>query len=98
MTLGEGHAVLIRFDASYSPEELADLEDALSSLLNQAGVGEFDGNEIGPNETTLFLYGPDADVLFSVVRETLRQNALCERARVILRYGAPGSFQRELKP
>jgi hypothetical protein len=92
----EPHAVLIRLDASYSPDDLEDLEDALSLLVKERGVGEFDGNEIGPTETTLFLYGPDADALFSVIQETLRQSTLSRGARVILRYGEPGSTQKEL--
>jgi hypothetical protein len=94
--MNKEHCILVRLDASHSPHELDDLEEALSELLKHEGVGQFDGNEIGPNETTLFLYGADADVLFSVVQETLRQNPICRNARVILRYGGPGSAQREV--
>jgi hypothetical protein len=89
------HAVLIHLDTSYSPEDLAELEDKLAALVENARVGEFDGNEIGPDKTTLFLYGPDADVLFSVVRATVQQNPVSHDARVVLRYGDPGSTQRE---
>ena len=58
-----------------SEQDLADiysLEDALEAKINQAGVGVFDGNEIGGGECVLFMYGPDADALFEIVLPTLR--------------------------
>ena len=93
--MSEQHAVLIQLGTSHSPDDLAELEDKLAALVEHEGVGEFDGHEIGPDKTTLFLYGPDADVLFSVVQATLHQNMISNNARVILRYGDAGSTQRE---
>ena len=51
--------------------------------------------EIGPAETTLFMYGPDAERLFAGVEQTLRNYPLCQGARVVIRRGGPGSEERE---
>ena len=81
----------------------ADQQDALSRLeidliesVNQSGAGEFDGNEIGPDGIVLYLYGPDAELLFSTISGTLAKNPLSNGARVVLRYGGPGSREREV--
>jgi hypothetical protein len=89
-------AVLIHLKGSYSPDELLDLEDALMFAVNKEGTGEFDGNEIGPSQTTLYLYGPDADSLSIVVQQILMEKGISEKASVILRYGGPGSPQKEI--
>ena len=96
MTGGCEHAVLVHLKGAHQPDDLAALEDTLIAALNKLRVGEFDGNEIGPNQTTLYLYGSDADLLFSAVERTLTENPLSQEAQVILRYGGPGSPQKEV--
>lgn len=81
----------------YDPSVLAPLEDALMAAITKQGVGEFDGNEIGLNEATLFMYGPDADALFSAIESTLRSSDLVRGARVVVRYGGPGATERQVK-
>jgi len=83
----------------YTPQTLAPLEEALSAALMRLGVGEFDGDEIGlqSGNAVLYLYGPDAEVLFSAIEEILRLSPLCNGARVVLRKGGPGSLQREIR-
>jgi hypothetical protein len=46
---------------------------------------ELDGHETGPENTTLFLYGADAEALFRVVEPVLRDYPLCHGARVTIR-------------
>jgi hypothetical protein len=84
-------------DAVYEEYGLATLEDQLTEALTRKGTGEFDGNEIGPGETTLFMYGPDAEALLRTVEPVLRAYPLCRGARVIIRAGQPGAPERELK-
>jgi len=43
----------------YKDCDLATPEDQLRNVIHQAGLGELDGNEVGPSETTLFKYGPE---------------------------------------
>lgn len=96
-------AVLVHLDGSSLPDhvyqecDLATIEDKLIEVLEREGIGEFDGNEVGPGETTLFMYGPDAERLFAGIERTLRGYPLCQGARVEIRRGAPGAEQREVR-
>jgi hypothetical protein len=38
--------------------DVFDLEDRLSEAIEATGVGEFDGNLMGPGEVELYAYGP----------------------------------------
>jgi hypothetical protein len=80
----------------WTRDELWNLEDRLSEAIEAAGLGEFDGNELGPDDAKLFMYGRDADRLFKSIEEILRSSPLCVGARVVIRYGEPGSQQREV--
>jgi hypothetical protein len=96
-------AVLIHLDGTSLPDEvyrefdLSTLEDQLIEAITAHQAGEFDGNEIGDTETTLFAYGPDAKRLFEVIEPILRAYPLCRNARVVIRQGQPGSPQTETK-
>ena len=96
-------AVLVHLDGTGLPDhiyregDLATIEDRLIEVLEREGLGEFDGNEVGPEQTTLFMYGPNAERLFEVIEQTLRAYPLCQGARVEIRLGGPGAQQRELR-
>jgi hypothetical protein len=96
-------AVLVHLDGSslpdavYEQHDLATLEDQLAEVISRGRLGEFDGNEVGPAETTLFMYGPDAERLFAGIEQTLRSYPLCQNARVVIRRGAPGAAEREVR-
>ena len=66
-----------------------DIEDQLIEAVETAGVGEFDGNLMGPGEVVLYAYGPDADALFAVMEPILR-SVPAREAYAIKRYGEPG--------
>ena len=57
-------------DAVYEEYDVATIEDRLSQALAHDGTGEFDGNEIGPGEVTLFMYG-------QMRRGSIRPSSLC---------------------
>tara|TARA_Y100000589_G_C26574775_1_gene396009 strand:+ start:90 stop:455 length:366 start_codon:yes stop_codon:yes gene_type:complete len=84
-------------DSVYQDYDLATLEDQLIEVIEQNDLGEFDGNEFGPEETTLYMYGPDAEKLFVNIEKTLRDYPLCQNARVIIRYGDSEADQREVE-
>ena len=96
-------AVLVHLDASGLPDhiyqkyDLATIEDQLIEVIEREGLGEFDGNEVGPDEAILFMYGLDAERLFAGIEQTLRAYPLCQGARVEIRRGGPGAQQRELR-
>ena len=73
------HALLVHIplsDDEHGSEEereaLFEVEDQLVEAIEGAGVGEYDGNEVGGGEFVMYIYGPDADALFSAAEPILR--------------------------
>lgn len=95
--------VLVHLDATSLPDDVYEecdvmtLSDRLQETIERHGLGEYDGDERGPTETTLFMYGPDAERLFAGIESVLRAYPLCQNARVIVRRGRPGAPERELR-
>lgn len=97
----EQHAVMVRFDYGQTDlSRLFQLEDQLTEAIEAAGAGMFDGDEIATDgsDGTLFMYGPDADKLFEVVRPVLASTDVIRNIVATLRYGPPGDGvkQREV--
>jgi hypothetical protein len=91
------HAVIVHISSSTDSDRGLDMiEDPLIDAIEAAGVGEFDGNEIGPDEALLFMYGPDADALWSVVEPVLRDAKLGSGSYAVLRYGPPGARESQV--
>ncbi|WP_217171429.1 hypothetical protein [Streptomyces sp. AC512_CC834] len=53
-------------------EAIYDAERAMTSAVEEAGVGEVDGNEFGGGNAVLYAYGADAEALFKAMEPTLR--------------------------
>ncbi len=84
------HAVLVSFSGDHiSLDAIRATEDALIEALEKNPVGEMDGHDVAVamDDATIYLYGPDADVLFTAIADILRSDPLTERARITLRYG-----------
>ena len=67
-------------------QERQDLErfaDELAAAVEEAGVGEYDGDELGGGECTLFFCGPDLDKLQAVLRPLLKRSPLCRGAMLV---------------
>src|SRR3990172_475221 len=78
--------------------DLATIEDRLSEILEDQGLGTVDGNNIGMDGTaTLYLYGPDAERMFRAVEPALRDYPLTRRARVEIRAGGLGAPSRAVR-
>jgi hypothetical protein len=96
-------AVLVHLDGTGLPDhvyqecDLETIEERLTEVIDREGLGEFDGNEIGPSETTLYMYGPDAEKLFAGIEQLLRAYPLCKGARVEIRRGGPDAESREVR-
>ena len=69
------------------------LEDQLSAAIKESGAGEYDGNEIGEGIFRMYIYGPSAERLFSVVRPILKKFHPPAGSYLVKRYGKPGSKQ-----
>ncbi len=96
MTSEAEHAVLIHMRADAQTLYLDDFEDPIAEAIHRAGVGEFDGNEIGSDDAVLYMYGPDADALFDVVSGVISTLALPAGCFAIKRYGPPGSRETRI--
>lgn len=68
-------------------DDLEQLGEQLGEAVEQAGVGEYDGSELGGGECTLFFCGPDADKLFAVLQPLLKRSPLARGATVVKQYG-----------
>jgi len=93
------HAVIIAFRyGSTNLDRLFELEDQLVEAISEAGVGEYDGNEIATDgsDGTLYMYGPDADQLLQVVEPIVRACSFMKGARVRKRYGSAQSGAKEV--
>lgn len=73
------------------------LEDRLDQAITEAGVGQFDGDEVAADgsSATLYAYGPDADRLFATMRPILEGAPFARGATVTLRYGIWHEGMRE---
>jgi hypothetical protein len=80
----------------YEKYDVSTLQDQLREVIRKKKLGEFDGNEHGPEETVLYMYGPDADLLFAGVESVLRAYPLCKEGVAVIRRGPPGSPEREV--
>src|ERR1700739_1096477 len=69
------------------------LEDELSAAIKGSGAGEYDGNEIGEGGFNIYIYGPSAERLSSVVRQILKKFRPPAGSYLVKRYGKPGSKQ-----
>lgn len=86
------HAVLVEFNYGLDDlDPMYELEDALESLIDETGVGEFDGHEIAVDmsDGRFYMYGPDADALFAAIEPTLMNASFMAGAKVTKRYGPP---------
>lgn len=94
-------AVIIHFYHYGSTDltRLFALEDRLETAISAAHAGEYDGNEIATDGSDgfLYMYGPDADRLFDVIRPILEAEPFTRGADVVKRYGAPGDGVHEAK-
>lgn len=91
----EDQAILVYIN-SENLEGSIPVQEKLFELLENEDLGMFDGNEVGGGQLILFLYGPDAELLFKHIEPTLRADAFCHGAKVIIRWGGPGAPQREV--
>jgi hypothetical protein len=64
-------------------EQVDAFADELEAAVVEAGVGEYDGNELGGGECTLFFTTPDVDRLLEVLRPLLKRSPLCRGGHLV---------------
>jgi hypothetical protein len=92
------HSLVVVFNRpGIDLEALFALEERLARAIAEAGVGEYDGNEIAVDgsDSSLFMVGPDANALFAVAEPILRESPLMQGATIRVRYGPPSDLSIE---
>jgi hypothetical protein len=85
-------AVIIEFNYGLEEDEpFYELSDKLRVLVNGSGLGEYDGHEMAMDNSdgSFYMYGPDAKMLYEVVKSTIEKVPFMVGANVILRLGPP---------
>jgi hypothetical protein len=91
-------AVIVYFQyGSLDLSRLYELENRVESAIVKHGAGEYDGHEVAVDgsDGVLYMYGPNADLLFETVRPILETALFMHGAKVVKRYGPPGSASKE---
>lgn len=84
--------VIIVFNYGLEEDEpFYELSDKLRVLVDESGLGYYDGHEmnIDNSDGSFYLYGPDAKKLYEVVKKTIEQTPFMAGAEVMLRLGPP---------
>jgi hypothetical protein len=76
-----------KFGSSEERDRVHRFTDKLAALVQEHRAGEFDGDEFGNGEGTLFMYGPDADRLLECVLPALKTWEPLKGGYLIKRYG-----------
>jgi hypothetical protein len=93
------HAVIAYFIYGYEDlQPLFNLSDRLEKAILAAGVGRFDGNEVNMDgdDASLYMYGPDGDNLFRVVKPILESASEISECSVLVQYGPPETGVRRV--
>jgi hypothetical protein len=78
-----------KFGSAEERSRLQSLSEKLDELITTKGVGEFDGDDFGEGECIFYMYGPDADVLYSTIEPSVRSSSLAVGAKIVRQYGSP---------
>jgi len=71
-----------------SRERLSEIENQLAIHFEENPIGEYDGNEIGEGQFTVWLYGADADQLAKEVQKVLGPLSVPTGSFLFLRHGS----------
>lgn len=89
------HAVLVHIVLSDNDvgthderQEIFALGRALEVAVEEANLGEYDGEEFTDGRCILFMYGLDANELYATIEPTLRASPLVRGGWVVRRYGS----------
>jgi hypothetical protein len=99
----KSHAVILRlkltsggFGSDEEHDAIHGMTYRLQEVLLASMAGEFDGDEFGGGECILFMYGPDADKLFSAIQPILKDWQALVGGYATKRYGPPGARSEKI--
>ena len=74
-----------------------DFDQVVDEIGAAAGPDSFRGAWEGPEETAMFLFGPNAEEMFTRVEPVLRRLPIGQNARVVIRHGKASLNPREVR-
>ena len=92
-------AVIIEFNYGLEEDEpFYVLSDKLRVVVEESGLGEYDGHEIAMDNSdgSFYLYGPDAKKLYEVIRKTIEETPFMNGANIRFRFGPPKTGVKEI--
>jgi N12 class adenine-specific DNA methylase len=96
-------AVIVHFDYGQKDwSRFFEFEKTLEEAIAKAAVGDYDGNELATDgsDGSMYMYGPDADALFAIIKPRLMSASFLRNVVVTLRYGAvtdPTAREKKLR-
>jgi hypothetical protein len=97
---GTHQCLAVYLDGVSLPEDVyanLDFDQVVDAIGAAAGPDSYRGFWQGPEETGIFLFGPDADDMFARVEPVLRALPIGQNARVVIRHGKPALNPREVR-
>ena len=94
------HAVIAHFN--YNKDDLQplhDLEDRLEKEIEKRKIGIYDGHEVATDYSDgfIYMYGPNAEVLFKGVKDILESTDFMIGSTIKLRFGPPEDGVKEIE-
>jgi hypothetical protein len=84
------HALIVTtVGVTVTLDEVSVIEEALSKVFTTHSAGDVDGHEIAVDgsEALFYMYGPDAEAMFSVALPILKAHPATASSRAMLRFG-----------
>jgi len=88
----EEQAIIIVFNYGLTDlEPFYDLSSKLDSIVEDSGLGEYDGHEMAVDysDGSFYIYGPDAVKLYEVIKPVIESTSFMKGANIKLRFGPP---------
>jgi hypothetical protein len=79
----------------YQTSDINELAGLLEERLDGGAIGEIRGSWAGETETSLLIYGPQAEAIADAIYPVLQTYPLCQNSRLIVRYRHPDGLSRE---
>lgn len=72
----------------YGIRDAETVTEQIGAILESKDAGAYGGRVVIPESTTLMFYGPDAEAMFEVMEQYLRDHLICAGAIVAVRQGS----------
>jgi hypothetical protein len=102
VSFGRKEGLAIYLDGINLPDKVYEtctcqgLADLIKDAVDSVG-GEIRGSWVGPSETSIYIYGPDAESMFTNIEPIIETYPLCQNARVVIRHGNPVFHPRTVR-